>query len=408
MMIHFRQLVRNLGYQIIPRAAKGEPDRISLVLVECDPAPDLDEDGAKEEQEEPVPLYRNFQFTTNDYGMLREFMMIPTEGTEEEIGAGIVGFANKYGPSGIGPDHGPLQLAESVELWKHHIKLMRGLYHDAGLSQHTKPKVVENNGRRPGWRYIDKTGRVHAYIEGITPPDDIAPGTSLIWLLPGERRMIIGKQITKYHSQEDYKRQLKQIVKEQYLKEGLVPYLGDDERIGWSARSLLALLWYLFYLALNGEVMIVECKNKQCRNAFTIGGEKGRTLRARYCSDDCRARDHGVHRKKDRRSRERGGPLLEDIERWVTTKFNRRDFPADVILLAFRHVRDTPALRARYDDLIRDEQYRINEQTRRALHCRIAKCVRQALGAMVIGRSGKLDPTEELLKTYLILRPGTE
>lgn len=98
-------------------------------------------------------------------------------------------------------------------------------------------------------------------------------------------------------------------------------------------------------------------------------------------------------------------PLLEAISRWVADTYSPKDFPEDVTLHTFRHLRDTPALRKQYDRLLQNDTGTIDKKTQGQLHRRIGALVRNVLDAHVVGRSLEYDPEVELIKTHALLRP---
>lgn len=98
-------------------------------------------------------------------------------------------------------------------------------------------------------------------------------------------------------------------------------------------------------------------------------------------------------------------PLLDALSTWVESTFDKHNFPEDVTLQTFRHVRDTASLRAMYDTAIRDAAGNIDKGTLGKLHRRIGALVRHILDARVAGRSVEYDPAIELIKTHALLRP---
>lgn len=100
--------------------------------------------------------------------------------------------------------------------------------------------------------------------------------------------------------------------------------------------------------------------------------------------------------------------FLADLAEWIEATFDRRDFPADVTLRVFHHIRDDRLLRARYNELIRKDDGGTDFEALISVHRRIGRLVKRVLGAELSGRSVPLDPREHLIRSHALLVPGRE
>lgn len=104
-----------------------------------------------------------------------------------------------------------------------------------------------------------------------------------------------------------------------------------------------------------------------------------------------------------------GDPAIDFLRRlaiWLEGEFDPHNFPPDVTLRVFHHIRDSAALRREYEALITRADGRRDWEAVAGLHRRIGLLVKVVLGAEVIGRSLPLDPGEHLVRTHSLLRPG--
>lgn len=97
--------------------------------------------------------------------------------------------------------------------------------------------------------------------------------------------------------------------------------------------------------------------------------------------------------------------LLKELSAWVEYTFNKDNFPQDVTLRVFHHIRDTQELRGRYERLITRDSGDRDWDALSRLHRRIGRLVKRVLDAEVVARSLPLDPGEHLIKSHALLKP---
>ena len=90
--------------------------------------------------------------------------------------------------------------------------------------------------------------------------------------------------------------------------------------------------------------------------------------------------------------------FIQKIFIWVKNTFRDGEFPENVTHLVFRHIQNTPELLAEY------RRVTARPEERETVNRKIGKMVKQALNAVVAGRSLPLG-RGELIQTYAILRP---
>jgi len=95
------------------------------------------------------------------------------------------------------------------------------------------------------------------------------------------------------------------------------------------------------------------------------------------------------------------------LRAWLLASYSPVDFPQDVTRLVFRHILDTPDLRAGYEALIRRPDGAVDAARRTDLHKQVGRMVKAALRAEVAGRVVDLDPEENLIRSHALLRPAT-
>lgn len=98
--------------------------------------------------------------------------------------------------------------------------------------------------------------------------------------------------------------------------------------------------------------------------------------------------------------------LSAEVSAMIMTTYDRRNFPMDVTLDVFRHIRDDAGLRKLYDDALDDGTGSPDRHRRWSVHRRIGRIVKRRLGAKVVGRSLPLDPAVELIESHALLAPG--
>ena len=100
---------------------------------------------------------------------------------------------------------------------------------------------------------------------------------------------------------------------------------------------------------------------------------------------------------------DKAAKLLDEVAKWVKTKYLNKEFPDDVTLKAFHHIRDDKKLRKLYDKIVTDSTGGKNYDKLVPLHKGIGLLIKTLLNAKVKGRSLPLNPEENLIKTYSIL-----
>lgn len=99
--------------------------------------------------------------------------------------------------------------------------------------------------------------------------------------------------------------------------------------------------------------------------------------------------------------------LVEAVRDYLLGKYPERlDFPQDVTLEVFKHIRDDTKLRALYEQALAAGPDR--EEAVASLHRRLGKAVKLVLNATVVGRSLPLDPVEFLITTHALLIPTVQ
>ncbi len=97
--------------------------------------------------------------------------------------------------------------------------------------------------------------------------------------------------------------------------------------------------------------------------------------------------------------------LLDAVAKWLKAKYlPRKDFPLNVTLEVFHHIRDDRRLRKLYDSIVLDRHGDRNYDALVPLHKNIGLLVKTLLNAQVVGRSLPLEPEENLIKTYSLLK----
>ncbi len=97
--------------------------------------------------------------------------------------------------------------------------------------------------------------------------------------------------------------------------------------------------------------------------------------------------------------------LLDAVAKWLKAKYPPlKAFPLNVTLEVFHHIRDDKKLRTLYDGIVLDRKGDKNYDALVPLHKNIGLLVKTLLNAKVIGRSLPLDPEENLIKTYSLLK----
>jgi len=99
-------------------------------------------------------------------------------------------------------------------------------------------------------------------------------------------------------------------------------------------------------------------------------------------------------------------PFLKALAAWTRKRHAGQDFPQDVTLTVFHHIRDTRAVRRAYDRLTTDAAGRKDREAVWSLHRRIGLLVKRVLNAEVMGRSLPHDPAEHLVTTFSLLGPS--
>ncbi len=100
--------------------------------------------------------------------------------------------------------------------------------------------------------------------------------------------------------------------------------------------------------------------------------------------------------------------LLRDVAKHVKDNYDPGNFSSEVILEVFRHIRDTPMLRGKYDAAVLGSDGKVHERRRQQLHQQIAKTVKRVLNAEVFARSVPLTTTDDLIKSFSHLRPFSD
>lgn len=103
----------------------------------------------------------------------------------------------------------------------------------------------------------------------------------------------------------------------------------------------------------------------------------------------------------------KGDPSIAFMARarsWILTSYTN-DFPEDVTLRVFQHIRSDPDLYAAYQNCIESSDPQRAYEMRTSLHRRIGLMVKRLLNATVVGRSLPLDPSVNLITSCALLRP---
>lgn len=100
---------------------------------------------------------------------------------------------------------------------------------------------------------------------------------------------------------------------------------------------------------------------------------------------------------------DKSAKLLDAIAKWLKDNYSWENFPEDVILKAFHHIRADKKLRKLYDQIVLDSAGRKNYDVLVPLHKNIGLLVKTLLNAKVKGRSIEHDPEIHLLKTFALL-----
>ena len=100
---------------------------------------------------------------------------------------------------------------------------------------------------------------------------------------------------------------------------------------------------------------------------------------------------------------DKAAKLLEEVAKWLRSKFTEDNFPEDVTLRVFHYIRDDRKLRKLYDAIVIDSAGRKNYDALVPLHKGVGLLVKTILNAKVKGRSVEHDPGVHLLKTYALL-----
>lgn len=99
---------------------------------------------------------------------------------------------------------------------------------------------------------------------------------------------------------------------------------------------------------------------------------------------------------------EDGALFIQKLFAWVTQTYRMDDFPENVTHLMFQHIQKEPELFAEYQ---RITQRREDKET---INRKIGKMVKQAMNAVVIGRSLPIRDRDSLITSYALLRPNSE
>lgn len=100
--------------------------------------------------------------------------------------------------------------------------------------------------------------------------------------------------------------------------------------------------------------------------------------------------------------------LLSELTPWVSDTYPQHSFPADVVLLASRHVRDTPHLWALFVASITGADGKIDKTARRLVLQQMGRGVKRVLNAEVYARSLLVGTKDDIIGSYSLLRPSSQ
>jgi hypothetical protein len=99
--------------------------------------------------------------------------------------------------------------------------------------------------------------------------------------------------------------------------------------------------------------------------------------------------------------------LLAEVAKWVTANYQPDKFPEDLILIASRHIRDTPHLYKMYQSAIGNAEGRPDPGLKRLVLQKVGRCVKRAIQGETYARSLMMPTSDDLIGTFSLLRPST-